>query len=96
MTTDYHLVVETPAANLSDGMQYLNGLYAQRFNHRHGRSGHLFQGRFHAGLLENTAHPLAAVRYVARNPVTAQLCSTPGEWNWSAHRRLRARAQTGS
>jgi putative transposase len=46
MGTHYHLVVETTIGRLSAGMQYLNGVYAQRFNMRHGRHGHVFGGRF--------------------------------------------------
>lgn len=46
MSNHYHLVVETPDANLSKGMRQLNGVYTQATNRRHGRTGHLFQGRF--------------------------------------------------
>src|SRR5215470_1940783 len=45
MGTHYHLVVETTATDLSEGMQRLNGRYAQLFNHRHRRRGHVFEGR---------------------------------------------------
>jgi putative transposase len=53
MGNHYHLVVETLRAHLSRGLQRLNGLYAQQFNIRHGRTGHLFGGRFHAWLLDD-------------------------------------------
>jgi len=49
MTNHYHFVVETPEANLSQGMRQLNGVYTQRFNRRQGLVGHLFQGRFKGG-----------------------------------------------
>jgi len=52
MGNHYHLLAETPAPNLSRGMRNLNGLYTQRFNRRHVRVGHLFQGRFKAILVE--------------------------------------------
>ena len=52
MGNHYHLVVETPAANLGRGMRDLNGMYTQAFNRRHGRPGHVFQGRYHAVLVE--------------------------------------------
>jgi REP element-mobilizing transposase RayT len=52
MTNHYHLLVETPDANLSKGMRQLNGVYTQYVNRRHGRVGHLFQGRFKAILVE--------------------------------------------
>jgi hypothetical protein len=43
---DYHLLLETPEANLSQGMRRLNGNYGQSYNLRHGRVGHLLQGRY--------------------------------------------------
>jgi putative transposase len=48
MAKHYHLLIETPNANLSIGMRQLNGIYTQSFNRRHKRVGHLFQGRFKA------------------------------------------------
>jgi REP element-mobilizing transposase RayT len=51
MDNHYHLLIETPEPNLSLGMRQLNGVYTQRFNRRHGRVGHLFQGRFKAILV---------------------------------------------
>jgi putative transposase len=62
MPNHYHLVIETPDANLSAGIQRLNGRYAQRFNWWHGLDGHLFQGRFQAVLLERTWHLVELVR----------------------------------
>ena len=52
MTNHFHLVIQTPEPNLSRGMQWLNGTYVGWFNKRHGRVGHLFQGRFKARLIE--------------------------------------------
>ncbi len=46
MSNHYHLLLETPKGNLSMGMRQLNGVYTQRFNRRHRRVGHLFQGRY--------------------------------------------------
>ena len=66
--------LETPAGDLSSGMQWLNGRYAQDFNHRHGFDGHLFQGRFYSGQVESDWHLLELSRYLARNPVEAGLC----------------------
>ena len=85
MTNHYHLLVRTPAPNLSRGMRDLNGLYAQAFNRRHGRVGHLFQGRFRAVLIERDEHLLAAVAYIVRNPVRAEICPRPDQWHWSSH-----------
>ncbi len=86
MGSHYHLIVETPRPNLSLGMQQLNGRYAQQFNGRHHRRGHLFGSRFFSVLTESDSHLLAALRYVAQNPVAAGLCAKPAEWRWSSYR----------
>ena len=86
MTNHYHLVVETPDANLSKGMRQLNGVYSQHVNRVHGRIGHLFQGRFKAILVERDSHLLELARYVVLNPVRAGIVKTPGEWAWSSYR----------
>jgi REP element-mobilizing transposase RayT len=86
MGNHYHLLVETPRPTLSRGMRHLNGVYAQRFNARHGRVGHVFQARFHARLVERDEHLLAVAAYIPTNPVRARLCSTPVSWRWSSYR----------
>jgi putative transposase len=85
MENHYHLVVEQRTEGMSRGMQYLNGVYAQTFNRRHGHDGHLFQGRFHAVLVESDWHLLELARYLALNPVRAGLCRSPGDWPWSSY-----------
>src|SRR5215213_10044013 len=52
MTNHFHIVIRTPQPNLSRGMQWLNGSYADWFNRRYERSGHLFAGRFKAFLID--------------------------------------------
>jgi REP element-mobilizing transposase RayT len=86
MGTHYHLLVETPRPTLSRGMRHLNGLYAQRFNARHGRVGHVFQARFHARLVERDEHLLAVAAYIPLNPVRARLVGEPAAWKWSSFR----------
>jgi REP element-mobilizing transposase RayT len=86
MGNHYHLLLETPEPNLSRGMRQINGVYTQRFNRRHDRVGHLFQGRFHSILVEKEAHLLELVRYVVLNPVRAGLAKSPEEWPWSNYR----------
>lgn len=86
MTNHYHLLLQTPEPNLSRGMRQLNGVYAQSFNHRHARVGHLFQGRYAARVVQADEHLLLAVRYIVRNPVRAGLCHDPSQWRWSSHR----------
>src|SRR5260370_36663525 len=58
MTNHYHLVLETPESTLSRGMKWVNQNYAQWFNRRHDRVGHLFQGRFKSILVEKETHLL--------------------------------------
>lgn len=86
MTTHYHLLVWTPDDNLSRGMQLLSGFYAQLFNKRHGRPGHLVRGRFSSKVVERPGHALEVCRYIVLNPVRAGLCSRPEDWWWSSYR----------
>jgi REP element-mobilizing transposase RayT len=86
MTNHYHLVVETPDGNLSRGMRHLNGVYTQRFNSKHKRVGHLFQGRYKAILVDKDSYLLELSRYVVLNPVRARMVNEPGDWQWSSYR----------
>jgi putative transposase len=82
----FHVSVATPEPNLAKGMRLLNGSYAQRFNRRYDRVGHVFQGRYGAELVTRDEHLLAVSRYVALNPVRAGLCLRPELWPWSSYR----------
>src|SRR5262245_61850059 len=82
MDNHYHLVVETPDANLALGMRQLNGIYTQAYNRRHRRTGHLFQGRYKAILVEKESHLLEVCRYVVLNPVRAKAVDHLGRWKW--------------
>jgi putative transposase len=86
MTNHFHLVVQTPEANLSRGMQWFNGVYVAWFNRRHNRSGHLYQGRFHAFLIEKEAYFAEVLRYVVLNPVRATMVERPEDYRWSSYR----------
>jgi putative transposase len=88
MPNHYHLLVRTPEPNLGAGMHRLNGIYAQGFNRRYARSGHLWEQRYHSVLLADDAHLAQAIGYIALNPVRAGLCKRPEEWQWGAHRAL--------
>jgi putative transposase len=85
MGNHYHLLIETPQANLSRGMRQLNGVYTQKYNRRHNRVGHLFQGRYKAFVVEKDAYLLELSRYIALNPVRAKLVSSPEDWPWSSY-----------
>ncbi|MGW8389669.1 REP-associated tyrosine transposase [Pseudoduganella sp. HUAS MS19] len=86
MPNHFHIIIQTPEANLSQAMQMLNARYCQHFNKRHGTSGHVIQGRFHSILIEFNLQLLAVSRYVSLNPVRARLVANPSDWPWSNHR----------
>jgi putative transposase len=86
MDNHYHLVVETPEGNLSRGMRQLNGLYTQKFNWRHHGTGHVFQGRYKAILVDKESYLLELCRYIALNPVRAKIREKPEDWPWSSYR----------
>jgi putative transposase len=78
----YHLIVEASQRQLSAGMHRLNGRYAQRFNQRYDRVGHVFQNRFSSYIIETEEHFDRALGYVAANPVEAGLCDRVEDWPW--------------
>jgi putative transposase len=83
MGTHYHLVVEAKREQMSHAVHRLNGLYAQSFNRRHERRGHLFENRFSSWVIRNEEHLRATIAYVLENPVSAGLCEEAREWLWS-------------
>lgn len=85
MDNHYHLLLETPLPNLSTGMRQLNGLYAQWFNRRHNRSGHVFEGRFKSISVERDEHFLEAARYIVLNPVRTVRPRRFVDWRWSSY-----------
>lgn len=91
MDNHYHLMVETPEGNLAAGMRQLNGVYTQRFNRRHRRVGHLFQGRFKAILVDRDSYLLELCRYVVLNPVRARVVKRAGDYRWSSYRATAGR-----
>jgi putative transposase len=88
MHNHVHLLLETPKPNLGEGMQRLHGTYGRRFNQRHRRVGHLFQGRYGAVSVTADEQLIAVVRYIALNPVEAALCGLPEQWPWNSMRRV--------
>jgi REP-associated tyrosine transposase len=96
MPNHHHLIVETHQDLLSVGLRYLNGRYAQAFNQRHGRTGHLFGDRFAAFVITDDEYLRAATEYVLQNPVRAGLCPRADDWRWSGARgRLFSRRAAG-
>jgi putative transposase len=88
MADHYHLVVETPDANLSKGMRQLNGVFTQATNRRYGRAGHLFHGRFKGILVDKDRYLIELARYVVLSPVRARIIEQPGNWPWSSYRAM--------
>ncbi len=85
MSNHYHLLIETPEANLAQGMRQLNGVYTQRFNRAHDRVGHVFQGRYKAILVEKDNYLLELARYVVLNPLRAKIVKRLETWPWSSY-----------
>ncbi|MBI2213184.1 MAG: transposase [Acidobacteria bacterium] len=85
MSNHYHVLLETPHPTLSSGAKRLNEQYAQRFNARHSRQGHLFQGRFKSILVERESHLLELLRYIVLNPVRCGAVRYAGDYRWSSY-----------
>jgi len=85
MPNHYHVALWTNEATLSEPMRNLNGRYAQWWNRRHDRVGHVFQGRFKEQIVQRQDYLLALCRYIAMNPVRAGLVSRPEQWKWSSY-----------
>jgi REP element-mobilizing transposase RayT len=86
MSNHFHLFLRTPEPNLSRGMQRLLSGYATWWARRHRRSGHVFQGRFRAQLIEDESYFWTVSRYLHLNPVRARLVDHPRDWPWSSYR----------
>ncbi len=85
MDNHYHLVIETPRGNLLKVMHGLNGGYTGYFNRKHGRVGHLFQGRYTGILVDKDSYLLQLSRYLHLNPVVAKIVERPEQYKWSSY-----------
>jgi putative transposase len=86
MPNHFHLLMETERFSLSVIMQRLLTRYVKRFNFRHQRVGHLFQGRYKAILCQKDSYLQELIRYVHLNPVRAKMVKEVSAWKWSSHR----------
>jgi len=86
MSNHFHLLLETPDANLSTAMRQFNSVFTQAFNRRHGRVGHVLQGRFKSIVVDRDAYLLELCRYIVLNPVRAGMVKEPGSYPWSSYR----------
>jgi hypothetical protein len=85
-------MIETPEANLIKGMRQLNGVFTQGSNRRHKRSGHLFQGRNKAILVDRDSYFLEFSRYIVLDPVRVAMVKHPRQWVWSSYGALMDKA----
>jgi len=85
MTNHFHLLIETVDPTLSRGMKRICGDYADAFNWRHSRVGHLFQGRFKSHLVDSETYLLEVARYIVLNPVRAKLIDRLDDYEWSSY-----------
>lgn len=86
MANHYHLLLKTNRANLSKSMQWLGITYTQRFNLRHSRSGHLFQGRFKSIIVQNDAYLMRLSCYIHRNPLRSGIVKRLADYTWSSYK----------
>jgi REP element-mobilizing transposase RayT len=85
LSNHLHLLVETPRTDLGAGMKRVHETFSRRTNRARGERGHLFGDRFYSGIVRTERHVHGCLRYIARNPVEANICLTPQEWPWSGH-----------
>jgi len=86
MPNHYHATLQPTLPNLSEAVRRLNSSYAQWWNKRHNRVGHVFQGRFKDQIVDRDGYLLTLTRYVVMNPVRAKLVQSPDAWTWSSYR----------
>ncbi len=85
MDNHYHLIVETPEANISRALQWLNVSYAVYFNKKRNRIGHVFQGRFKALVVNADEYLQILSRYIHLNPMRAKVVQQPENYRWSSY-----------
>lgn len=96
LTNHVHLLLETPRGNLSKMMQAFQTSYTVYFNKRHGRSGHVFEQRYKALLVDKDNYLLEVSRYIHLNPVAARIVERPQDYRWSSYGRyLRGKGISG-
>ncbi|MHB8780144.1 MAG: transposase [Candidatus Geothermincolia bacterium] len=94
MGTHYHLLVETPRANIAAGMHQLLSLYAHAFNQKYEKCGHAFQSRYTSFPIEKDSYLFEVIRYILLNPVHAGVSSDPADWPFSSYRATVGREQS--
>ncbi len=93
MPNHYHLLLNTPDANLARCMRHINGVYTQRYNVRYDCDGALFRGRYKSILVEADQYLLQLVRYIHRNPLKAAIVERLDQYAWSSHKGYISKAK---
>lgn len=88
MPNHYHLIIETPKANLKEAMHMINTAYSVYYNKKNRRIGPLYQGRYKSPLIEADEYVQHVSRYIHLNPVKAKIAETPEGYKWSSYRIL--------
>ena len=86
LSNHYHLLVQTPTANISRAMRHLNGVYTQRFNKINHCDGQLFGGRYKSILVDADSYLLELLRYIHRNPLESGMVNNINKYTWSSHK----------
>ncbi len=84
MSNHYHLLMQTKQKPLNNIMHRINGNYGRYYNLKYQRSGHVFQGRYKAILVQDERYLLAVLRYIHRNPIEAGICETSDGYSYSS------------
>jgi len=84
MGNHYHLLLQTHKKPLNKIMHRINGNYGRHYNLKYQRSGHVFQGRYKAILVQDERYLLAVLRYIHQNPVAAGVCRTAADYRYSS------------
>lgn len=82
MTNHIHFVIACRVEELTSGMHVALGRYAQSFNFKYERAGHLFEGRFRSRSIEDDEYLAYVCNYVFDNPIRAGLCRHREDWPW--------------
>ena len=96
MSNHYHLLLQTPKANLSRAMRHLNGVYTQRHNRLHKKDGPLFRGRYKAILVQEDEYLTHLIRYIHLNPIQANLTDDLSKYPWTSHKDYLSGENPGS
>ena len=93
MSNHYHLLVQTPEANISRAMRHLNGVYTQRYNKINHCDGPLFRGRYKSILVDADSYLLELLRYIHRNPLESGIVDNINKYTWSSHKAYLSEAK---